>query len=109
MTRLSLIAAIAALTLAVPAFAASSARPTLSFANGKVHGAHFHARERVRVTIQGPVDRRLIVRASKLGAFTLTKAPSMDPCTESFVIVAVGATGDKARMKLMPRMCPPPS
>lgn len=107
MNRIFLIAALAALALAVPALGAGSSRPTLTLTNGKVHGSHFHTREVVRVTIGAPIAKRLTVRASKLGAFTLTKVPNMDPCSDSVVIVAVGATGDTARMKLMPRMCPP--
>ena len=46
------------------------------------------------------------VRASAAGTFSL-RCPPRDPCNDVFVIAAVGAKGDTAHLKVMPRACPP--
>ena len=81
--------------------------PSLHVTGQTVRGAHFAPREVVRVTILGPAPRiQRRVRTSATGTFTVP-VPSFDPCTESLTIVAVGARGDDARLKLPQRACPP--
>jgi hypothetical protein len=104
-------AAAAALLFAATACAASSAggsKPTLSLSRGKVHGTHFAARELVKVTFVGPAPRtQRRVRSNASGAFAAALPTAADPCIGPLVVVARGATGDTARMKLPQRACPP--
>ena len=81
--------------------------PSLQIAGDTVRGAHFKPREVVRVTILGPAPRtQRRMRASATGTFTVV-VPAYDPCLESLTILAAGARGDDARLKLPQRACPP--
>jgi hypothetical protein len=96
-----------ALALAAAAFVAGAfAHPVVTFAHGSVHGSHFHARERVRVTVTTTSKVVRTIRTSARGTFTLGATP-FDPCVEA-VVLAVGARGEVARLKVMPRGCLPP-
>jgi hypothetical protein len=81
--------------------------PSLRVMGDTVRGAHFAPRETVRVTFLGPAPRtQRRIRTSATGTFTV-QLPSFDPCTESLTILAAGARGDDARLKLPQRACPP--
>ena len=97
-----------AAALGSTASSAGTARPSLRLVGDTVRGVHFVPHERVRVTFMGSerVVRRL--RTSSAGTFS-TAEPQYDPCVESLVILAVGASGDSARLKLPQRACPPPA
>ena len=100
-------------SLAVLLFAAlpaSGARlqAQLSLAGRTVHGSHFHARERVRVTMTTTYATVKSVRTTSAGTFTLALATAPDPCTSAVVITAAGTSGDRAHLKVVPRACPPP-
>jgi hypothetical protein len=103
-TTISLLAALA-LLIAMPAYGAGT-RASLTVSGKMVRGAHFRPGERVRVTITTAKTVVLRLRASAAGTFAVG-VPSRDPCNDSLVIVAVGGAGDTARLKVMPRMCPP--
>jgi hypothetical protein len=112
--RVFLIAvACSALALAGPALAARPAPPALRLVMTQpltVWGLHFKSHERVRVTEQIGMDKRLkLVRASATGAFKVTFAAPIviDPCLESVRVTAVGARGSDAAVKLPQRACPP--
>lgn len=90
---------------ALPAYGVR-AKATVSLSGSTVRGAHFHAREKVRVRMTTSTTVVRTVRATAAGTFAVT-APPRDPCNDVFFITAVGATGDSARLKVMPRACPP--
>ena len=94
-----------AAAVAVPAYGVQT-KASLSLSGSTVRGAHFHAREKVRVRITTSTTVVRTVRATAAGTFAVT-APAHDPCTDVFVVTAIGATGDSARLKVMPRACPP--
>jgi hypothetical protein len=76
----------------------------------KVHGAGFVRNERVRVTVVA--DRRYVrtVRSSAGGTFTATFSDtsfSFDRCGNGWTVVARGARGDAATLKLPQPDCPP--
>ena len=104
--RLVLSSLAALLFLALPAYGAQL-RPRLALAGATVRGSHFHARERVRVTMTTTSTVVRSVRTSRLGAFTVALAAAPDPCNGAVVITASGAAGDHAQLKVMPRGCPP--
>jgi hypothetical protein len=107
MTRLLAAASAVSLLFAGLAFGAP-ARATLVLQGASIRGAHFHPRERVRVKITSASTTVHTVSANATGAFTFILSTAPDPCNEAFVVVATGATGDVARLKVMPRGCPPP-
>jgi hypothetical protein len=81
--------------------------PRLSFVGAAVRGTHFAARE--RVTVRFAAAGRHVTRhsrASGAGDFA-AQLPFPDPCLGAMVVVARGATGDGARLKLPQRACPP--
>jgi hypothetical protein len=117
MIRLSataLAAGIIAAALAVGA-GSSTARATLRVTGAdpiQVRGKQFHARERVRVTISFAETRQTrTVRTTQVGGFTTefdVPVPP-DPCTDTLVVTAIGTNGDTAKVKRLPRLCPPPA
>jgi hypothetical protein len=92
-----------------------STRPSLTLHALKpavsVAGQHFRAREYVRTTLTfNSVTRSRLVRASRLGAFSVELGPlpeSFDPCNDTFRVVARGRTGDEATVKFVARQCAP--
>jgi len=75
-----------------------------------VRGVGFHAKEKVRVTVDvSSVNRVRVVRTTAAGAFTveISNVLSYDPCNDTLVVKAAGAIGDKAVLKLPQRACPP--
>lgn len=112
MTRFAFWVALAALAAAGGAQAAP--RPTLLLVATQpaivVRGTHFHASERVHLTLVYDMDMsRKTVRATRGGAFTASfgSLGAFDPCSDSFSVLAVGGTGDRAVVKFIPRECPP--
>ncbi|HEY4346232.1 MAG TPA: hypothetical protein VGM80_01485 [Gaiellaceae bacterium] len=106
--------AVVALTLSVAVLsAAASSRPSLSIVSSSplaVHGVHFGARERVRLTFRASKTSVLVVRTSRLGAFTVN-APagfSLDRCGGgSLAVSASGLHGDTALLRRPLRACAP--
>jgi hypothetical protein len=73
-------------------------------------GRGFHARERVRVVVHaGAIVRTRSVVAGPAGGFVVSfrQGAGGDPCQASLEVSAVGARGDRAEAKLVPRECPP--
>jgi hypothetical protein len=74
-----------------------------------VRGTHFAARERVRVTFTAGGDGSVrSIRTSRSGAF-VARAPgdfAYSPCGAPLVVVAIGARGDRATLKVPQRECP---
>jgi hypothetical protein len=79
-----------------------SGHPSLSLVAGKVHGTGFKPRERVVVHAG---TAAVAVRATSLGRFVATV--SFDRCSGGRIF-AVGASGDRAVLRLPPTGCPPP-
>jgi hypothetical protein len=102
MRRLTLL--VAFLPAAAPAVAAPPSLSVVARAPLVVHGAGFAARERVTLVAAG---RRLSLRASRSGAFSAT-LPTLDRCSAGRVI-AVGASGDRAALRIPPVECAPAS
>jgi hypothetical protein len=102
------------LFLAATAYAASGSggsssphRARLTVDRGTVHGSRFAQGERVtiRITAAGErVTRR--IQASAAGSFA-TQLPYHDPCLGSILVVARGASGDRASLKLPQKACAP--
>lgn len=98
--------AMAALLVAATALAASGGGnhpPKLIVVRTTVRGVQFAASEQVTITF-GAGERH--ARTSASGRFA-TPLPVNDPCLGTTVVVARGATGDIARLKLPQRACPP--
>jgi hypothetical protein len=75
-----------------------------------VHGVGFHAKEKVRVTVSvASVKRVRVVRTTTAGAFTveISNVGPYDPCNDPLLVIAAGANGDNAALKLPQRACPP--
>lgn len=85
-----------------------AAHPALTLGHGALHGTHFHPREKVHVTVQSASTLVRTVRTSSGGTFSMSLGDAADPCVGA-VVLAVGAHGDTARLKVMPRGCLPPS
>jgi hypothetical protein len=90
------------LAIAAAAFALLAPHPALRLLDMhpfRVHGAHFHAGEAVRVTVHGPgVSGHARTVAGRRGAFSVT-VPGVDvPGCTPFVVTAVGRSGDRAAM-----------
>ena len=60
----------------------------------------------MRLAFAGAVDSVRRVRATPAGSFAAA-VPPYDPCTGPLTIVATGARGDSARLKLPQRACSP--
>jgi hypothetical protein len=99
-------AALLAATTACAASSASAAAPHLQASGAVVHGSHFVPREVVRLTwvVSGERSART-VRASAAGAFGL--AIPHAKCIGTIVVVARGASGDTARLRLPQVTCGP--
>jgi hypothetical protein len=88
-------------------------KPTLRVAKAAplaLAGAHFRARERVRVTVKAAGMRRTkAVRAGRRGRF-VARFPTLavDRCNADWIAVARGATGSRAAVKLPQLQCPLP-
>jgi hypothetical protein len=65
----------------------------------------------VRLIFVGPAPRsQRRIHSSKSGAFRAALPSSLrDACVGPLLVVARGATGDSARLKLPQRACPPPA
>ena len=101
-------AALLVAAIACGASGASSSKPQLKLVRGNVQGSHFAPGELVRLSFSGPApraQRRVRVRAS--GSFAAVLPAAQDPCTSPLAVVARGASGDSARLKLPQRACPP--
>ena len=111
--RRSLLIALLVVAAAVPATAleaATAGKATLAVGSGTLHGSHFAKRELVRLTFAGPAPRvQRQVRTNAVGAFTTALPSGFDPCVESLQVIAAGARGDDARLKLPQRACPMPA
>jgi hypothetical protein len=105
MLRVLACALVLAAVAAFPAYGVPT-KATLSLSGNTVRGAHFHAREKVRIRMTTSTTVVRTVRASAAGTFAVVAVPH-DPCMDAMVITAIGATGDTARLKVMPRACPP--
>jgi len=109
MRALALIGAVTVtLGLAAAAGSAAPARaPSLSVDSHGIYGRNFHRHERVRLTLVLQIREVRQVRTTGTGAFVTPLPAAYDPCTEALSIIAVGAQGDSARIKLPQRACPP--
>jgi hypothetical protein len=109
--RTAFAAAAATLLVAATACAASgagSSRPQLKLVRGSVHGSHFASRELVRLSFVSPAPRaQRRVRSSASGTFATALPTAQDPCMGALLVVARGASGDSARLKLPQRACLP--
>jgi hypothetical protein len=109
--RVPFAAVAAALLFAAMACAtsgASGSMPRLKLSRGSVHGSHFAPRELVRLSFSGPAPRaQRRVRVGATGRFATALPTAQDPCVSPLVVVARGASGDSARLKLPQRGCPP--
>lgn len=100
------------LAAASSAIASSSSRPILRVMRMQpptVSGAAFRPKERVKVTFDVGAQRFVrFVRTTRVGAFTASApAGELDRCGDLFLVVAVGARGDRATIKLQLPDCPP--
>ena len=87
---------------------ASGSKPQLKLSRGSVHGSHFTSRELVRLSFSGPAPRaQRRVRVGATGRFATALPAAQDPCMNPVVVVARGASGDSAHLKLPQRACPP--
>jgi hypothetical protein len=109
--RVPFAAVAAALLFAAMACAtsgASGSKPQLKLGRGSVHGSHFAPRELVRLSFSGPAPRaQRRVRVGATGRFATALPAAQDPCLSRLVVVARGASGDSARLKVPQRACPP--
>jgi hypothetical protein len=108
-----LVAACAASIAASPA--AAAAPPAASITLGltsplTVRGTHFAAHERIRISFRTSAPlAAVVVRATAAGTF-IAAAPAgltYDRCSAPLVVSAVGASGDRALLRMPPRLCPP--
>jgi hypothetical protein len=103
-----------ALVSTVAAEAAVARKPVLSLVRTSpalvLRGTHFSPAKRVRLTLTFDGTRTAkLVRSNTSGAFLATFAApkQFDACSDSFVVIAVGPTGERATAKFVPRECPP--
>jgi hypothetical protein len=104
--------AAALLAVASTALASSSSRPTLRITRMQpptVAGASFRPTERVKVTFDVGAQRSVrFVRTTRAGAFTASAAAAeLDRCGDMLLVLAAGARGDRASVKLKLPDCPP--
>ncbi len=90
---------------------AAAPQPKLRVFDGtpvRVTGVGFHARERVKVTFSADGVWRKALRATRAGRFTaLFPDATLDRCV-GYSVLARGATGARATLKVMPLACAPP-
>ena len=75
-----------------------------------VRGTHFAARERVRVSFRTAAAPRVVIAGvTAAGTFTATAPAGLtyDRCSSPLVVSAAGASGDRAVLRVPPRLCPP--
>ena len=88
------------------AASAENAAPTLRVQAAdpfSVRGAHFHPFERVRLTLNGTLGKR--VTADSHGRFVATfRGVTIDVC-DGFVLEAVGSKGSTAHLRVPAREC----
>jgi hypothetical protein len=113
---LSILVAVSLLAAGAAAAAegAGSAKPTLALVRTSpsiaVRGAHFAPAKRIRLVLTFDGTRTSkVVRSSSSGAFfaALAAPQRFDPCSDSFVVLAIPSTGERASVKFLPRECPP--
>jgi hypothetical protein len=74
----------------------------------RVTGVGFHARERVKLTFTADGIWHKALRATRAGRFTaLFPDATLDRCV-GYSVLARGATGARATLKVMPVACAPP-
>src|SRR3954452_11373453 len=102
------------LALSGAAQAAPAGKPSLTLVRTApsflVRGAHFSPAKRIRLVLTYDGTRTTkLVRSSTTGGFlaTLTAPNRFDPCSDSFVVLAIPSTGERAMLKFVPRECPP--
>lgn len=103
---------VAAVALVSAASAAAAPRIRVAVTSPlTVRGTGFAPHERVTVTVSaGSARLRHEVRATASGAF-VARWPAAAPlpsCRQSVVVVAVGARGERAVWKSLPRVCGAP-
>jgi hypothetical protein len=112
MRTIHIVVLAAALALVAGANAGPRLTPSVRFVDltpAKVHGTHFGARERVRVTLRaGSTKRVRTTRASARGAFAVNfgTLPEQDRCSGSVAVAALGLRGHRALYKLPSMACP---
>ena len=73
----------------------------------RVTGVGFHARERLKVTFSADGVWRKTLRTTRTGRFAaLFPAATLDRCV-GYSVIARGATGARATLKVMPVACAP--
>lgn len=92
---------------------ATTTRPALKIAGFKplvIHGAAFHPSERVRVTVFADKAIVRVTRTTTAGTFLARFSDvdlSSDRCGNGLMVMARGAIGDTARLKLPQTECAP--
>jgi hypothetical protein len=111
-TIVVLAAAVTLLALAAGAAARTDAAPTIRIFDlipAKARGAHFGAREQVKVTLWAGTTKRVrTTRASVRGSFVVDfgALADKDRCSGQVSVAAVGARGHRASYKLPALACP---
>lgn len=120
MKRIALIVIASALVIGGSAFGAAAessgaqAKPWLRLADSDpvtVRGTNFKAGEQVTVTVTSfqqakTASSSKVARSSTQGAFTVTLTDvEIDDCGLRTTITAIGASGDRATVKFLPRPC----
>ncbi len=100
--------AVVAVVTAPAISGAAAKKPALRLSGPlALQGRNFRAREVVSVSFTGPDFRRLRrVRTSAAGSF-LTRIPPHGPCGGPVLVVAKGAAGDIAKLRLALKKCGP--
>lgn len=111
MTIFGGVALVAVLAASAPGGASSPPEPRLRLADRApltVHGSGFRRYESVTVTARTAVVQRLTVRAGAVGSFVAVfRRLRLDRC-HGATVTAVGTTGNRAVLKLLPPpLCPP--
>ena len=87
-------------------------KPRLRLADASpltLKGTHFRARERVRITVSASETQTRVVRTARNGSFTAQFPDLVISRCSGFAVLAVGASGDRASMKVLQQPdCPPP-
>jgi hypothetical protein len=110
-----IVTAVLALAVVGSACAGGNTRPTLRFLElspARVHGTHFGAGERVRVTLHaGSAKRIRTTRATRRGAFTVGfgTLDERNRCGASVWVTALGLRGHRATYRLPTIECPTPA
>jgi hypothetical protein len=114
--RKSLYAVLAVLAIAAPAAGATAStqtaapKPKLRVFDGtpvRVTGIGFHARERVKLTFSADGVWRKVVRATRAGRFTAVFPDAIVDRCMGYSVLARGASGAMASLKVMPFGCAP--